>query len=81
VISPELLQILCCPETKAPLTLATEHEIAEINQRIQKGDLQTVDEKKVSIPLEGGLIRNDRRILYRIQNKIPILLIQEGIRI
>jgi len=79
MISPDLLKILCCPETKAPLDLANGIELTEINRRIEKKELFTKEGKVVSEPLSGALVRADRKILYRIQNDIPILLIQEGI--
>lgn len=79
MISPDLLKILCCPETKAKLDLASEQILSEFNIRIEKKELFTKEGKAVSEPLTGALVREDQKILYRIQNDIPILLIQEGI--
>lgn len=81
MISSELLEILCCPETKEKLDLASEPMLSEFNIRIEKKELFTKEGKAVSEPLTGALVREDRKILYRIQNDIPILLIQEGIAI
>jgi uncharacterized protein YbaR (Trm112 family) len=30
-------------------------------------------------PLDGGLIRGDRKMLYPIREDIPVMLIEEGI--
>ncbi len=81
MISAELLKILCCPETKQDLTLATASELETLNRRLEKKELLSVEGKIVSEPLTAGLLRDDGKVVYRIQNDIPILLIQEGIKL
>ncbi len=81
MISSELLKILCCPENKTPLTLLTPQEIDAINSKIGKKELLTVAGKVVSEPITHALVREDHKMAYRIENDIPILLIQEGIRL
>jgi len=81
MISAELLKILCCPETKQGLTLATASELETLNRRLEKKELLSVEGKIVSEPLRAGLLREDGKVVYRIQNDIPILLIQEGIKL
>jgi uncharacterized protein YbaR (Trm112 family) len=78
-ISKELLDILLCPDSKQPLTLADAALLATLNQRIHQGTLQNRGGTAVSAPIDGGLVREDRRYLYPIRDDIPIMLIDEAI--
>jgi uncharacterized protein YbaR (Trm112 family) len=78
-ISKELLDILLCPDSKQPLTLATPALLETLNQRIRQGTLQNRSGTVVSEPIDGGLVRQDRRYLYPIRDDIPIMLIDEAI--
>ena len=78
-ISQELLEILACPETKQPLTLATADLISSLNARISQGQLNNRAGKPVTEPIDGGLIREDGHYLYPIRDDIPIMLIDEAL--
>jgi uncharacterized protein YbaR (Trm112 family) len=78
-ISKELLDILACPETKQALTLADPALLTTINERIRQGQLTNRRGSPVTEPIEGGLVREDRRYLYPIRDDIPIMLIDEAI--
>jgi uncharacterized protein YbaR (Trm112 family) len=78
-IDKDLLGILCCPETKLDVSLAEDALISKINEAVSKGILKNKAQKPVSEPLDGGLIRSDRKILYPIREDIPVMLIDEGI--
>jgi uncharacterized protein YbaR (Trm112 family) len=79
MIDPELLKILCCPETHQPLRLAEPAVIEELNKRIAAGGVKNRSGKDVATPCDGGLIRGDGRVLYPIRNRIPMLLIAEAL--
>jgi len=79
MIDKELLDILACPENKTPVTLADEALIAEINRRIEKGQIKNRGGKSVDKKIDGGLVREDRAYLYPIEDDIPIMLIDEAI--
>lgn len=78
-IDKELLAILCCPETKQDVSLAGDDLIASLNARIQRGEVKNKAGQAVQEPLDGGLIRADKRILYPVREDIPVMLIEEGI--
>jgi uncharacterized protein YbaR (Trm112 family) len=78
-IDKELLAILCCPETKQDVTLASEALIATLNARVQQGSLKNKAGQLVKEALDGGLLRADKKILYPIREDIPVMLIEEGI--
>lgn len=79
MIDKELLEILACPETHQTLREATADELAALNQRIQSGEAKTAAGEAVTIAVEGGLVREDGTILYPIRDRIPVLLVHEGI--
>ena len=78
-ISKDLLDILLCPDSKQSLTLAEPALLDTLNQRIRQGALQNRGGTVVSEPIDGGLVRQDRRYLYPIRDDIPIMLIDEAI--
>ena len=75
----DILTILCCPETKQPVTVAEAGLIQKINAAVARGQVMNKGSKSVSLQLEGGLIREDGKILYPIREQIPVMLIEEGI--
>jgi uncharacterized protein len=78
-IDKDLLAILCCPDTKQDVSLADTGLIARLNEAVTRGQLKNRANKPVMEPLDGGLIRGDRKILYPIREDIPVMLIEEGI--
>lgn len=78
-IDKDLLSILCCPETKQDVSLADAALIAQLNEAASRGQLKNKANKLVTELLDGGLIRDDRKILYPIREDIPVMLIEEGI--
>ncbi|MCP9465574.1 MAG: hypothetical protein NNA25_12370 [Nitrospira sp.] len=80
-IDAELLAILCCPETKQPLTAADDSLVRRLNDQIREGKIKNRAEQVISDSLSGGLLRADGKILYPIIDDIPVLLIEEGIPI
>jgi len=79
MLDPELLKLLCCPETHQPLHLADSALLEQLNQKVLAGTLSTRGGRKVSELLPGGLVRADGQFLYPIRKQIPVLLIEEGI--
>jgi uncharacterized protein YbaR (Trm112 family) len=80
-ISPDLLEILVCPETRQPVTLADDAVIAKLNAEIEAGRLRNRGGDKVSEPIVEGLLREDGKILYLIDDGIPVMLIEESLEL
>ncbi|MBK8000148.1 MAG: hypothetical protein IPK15_15860 [Verrucomicrobia bacterium] len=79
MIDADLLKILCCPETRQPLTLAEGSLLQRLNDQIAKNSLLNRAGKPVTRPCDGGLLRKDGQFVYPICAGIPILLIDESI--
>ena len=80
-IDPDILSILCCPETKQDVGLADNELINRLNDRIEKKEIKNKGGQIVTERLDGGLLRADQKILYPIRQDIPVMLIEEGILI
>jgi uncharacterized protein YbaR (Trm112 family) len=79
MIDKELLDILCCPETKQDVTYVEGDVIKKINTKIKSGEVTNRGGEKVTEPIDAGLLREDKAFLYPIRKDIPIMLIDEGI--
>lgn len=79
VFDPSLLDLLVCPENQAPLAVADDALLAQVNHAIGQGCVTTRAGRELVEPLAGGLVRADRARLYPIVDGIPILLVDEAI--
>jgi uncharacterized protein YbaR (Trm112 family) len=79
VIDKELLEILCCPETKQPVAYVDGAPIEAINEKINAGGVKNRAGESVTEPIDAGLVREDQKFLYPIRQNIPIMLIDEAI--
>jgi uncharacterized protein YbaR (Trm112 family) len=80
-ISEELLEILVCPETKQPVKLAPEELIRKLAEDIEAGRVRNRGGEKVAQPLSEGLLRQDGKVLYPVDDGIPVMLIEESIEL
>ena len=80
-VSDELLEILVCPETRQPVAMASEELIAELNLRIKAGSLRNRGGDAVDETIAEGLLREDGKILYVVDEGIPVMLIEESIEL
>jgi uncharacterized protein YbaR (Trm112 family) len=80
-IAPDLLAILCCPETHQKLRQADVALIEKVNGQISAGALRNRAGKPVAETIDAGLVREDGKCLYPIRRNLPILLADEAIPI
>lgn len=78
-VDRRLLEILCCPVSKVPVVPLARHQLAELNRRVAAGEVQTVRGAAVTAALGEGLITTDGKVIYRIDDGIPVMLPDEGI--
>jgi len=78
-MDPDLLEILCCPETHQPLRLAEPALIETLNRQITAGALKNRAGQPVTEKLDTALIRADQKFLYPVRNNIPVMLVDEAI--
>jgi uncharacterized protein YbaR (Trm112 family) len=79
VIDKDYLQLLACPETRQALEEAPAALLAKLNARIAAGGVKTKGGRALQEPVQAGLVRKDGKALYPIQDRIPILLVDESI--
>lgn len=78
-VDGKLLEILCCPVSKTPLTVLGRQKLEKLNSAIAAGEALYVGGDKVVEALQEGLITEDGKVIYPVQDDIPILLEEKGI--
>src|SRR5690606_15631800 len=76
----KLLDILVCPTSRQPLALLEASGLEALNRAIAAGGVRRGDDAVQTAPLREALITRDRRMAYRVDDGIPVLLAEEGIQ-
>lgn len=75
----KLLDILVCPASRQPLAMLDARGLAALNRAIGAGGVRRVDDGAQTGALREALVTRDRKTVYRIDDGIPVLLVEEGI--
>lgn len=75
----KLLDILACPATRQPLALLETRGLDALNAAILAGGVRRIDDTPQADPLREALVTRDRKLAYRVDDGIPVLLVEEGI--
>ena len=75
----KLLDILACPATRQPLALLEARGLDALNQAIGSDNITRIDGSPQADTLREALVTRDRKLVYRIEDGIPVLLVEEGI--
>lgn len=78
-IDKKLLDILCCPETKIDITELAAADLKTLNEKIKNGKVVYKNGDQVEDIISEGLVTVDKKTIYRIDEDIPIMLIDKGI--
>ncbi|MGD8347552.1 MAG: Trm112 family protein [Lysobacterales bacterium] len=75
----KLLEILCCPVSKTPLTRLTANRLKKLNDAIAEGAVQYVNGDAVTDTLREALVTEDDKVIYAVVDGIAVLLEDKGI--
>ncbi len=75
----KLLDILCCPSSRQPLAMLESRGLDVLNRAVAAGEVQRVDGSAQDVALREALVTRDRKLVYRIDDGIPVLLAEEAI--
>ena len=75
----KLLDILACPATRQPLALLDARGLAALNAAIAAGGIARADGQPQPQALREALVTRDRKLVYRIDDGIPVLLAEEAL--
>ncbi len=78
-LDPRFLSILCCPVSKRPLRALSRSRLAFLNDAVRAQTLLDVVGLRVTTVCSDALISDDDKVIYRIDDGVPVLLPDEGI--
>ena len=78
-LDKRLLDILCCPASKQPVAMLSAAQLSAINRAVANGEVRSVDGAALAQPLAAGLLTRDGRTVYRIDDGIPVMLVDQGV--
>ena len=78
-VDGKLLEILCCPVSKTPLIRLAPQQLDKLNAAISNGAVKFVQGDSVENPLKEALVTEDMKVIYPVEDSIPVLLSEKGI--
>lgn len=75
----KLLDLLVCPATRQPLARLDSRGLQAVNDAIAGGRLARTDGSVQQELLREALVTRDRKLVYRVDDGIPVLLAEESI--
>ena len=78
-LDKRLLDILCCPESKQPVSPLTAAQLQALNRAVDAGTLVNAEGAVVKQRFDAGLVTRDGKTVYRVEDGIPVMLIDQGV--
>jgi uncharacterized protein YbaR (Trm112 family) len=78
-VDGKLLEILCCPVSRTPLTRLGASRLERLNREIEAGKALHIGGETVEGALEEALVTEDGKVIYPVRDGIPVLLEEQGI--
>jgi uncharacterized protein YbaR (Trm112 family) len=78
-VDRRLLEILACPATRQPLAPLDARGLAALNGAVAAGGIVRTDGSPQQSPVKEALVTRDRKLAYRVEDGIPVLLADEAI--
>lgn len=75
----KLLDLLVCPATRQPLSLLDGRGLQTLNIAIANGNVVRGDGSVQGEPVREALVTRDRKLVYKVDDGIPVLLAEESI--
>jgi uncharacterized protein YbaR (Trm112 family) len=75
----KLIDLLCSPDTRQPLSLLDARGLEILNHAIAGGGVAKADGNPLAQPLREALVTRDRKQVFRVDDGIPVLLAEEAI--
>ena len=78
-VDGKLLEILCCPVSRTPLIRLTATRLDKLNAAIAAGQALYISGEPVTTALDEALVTEDGKVIYPVNDGIPMLLEELGI--
>jgi uncharacterized protein YbaR (Trm112 family) len=78
-VDKKLLEILCCPVSHKGLAVARNDLLSKVNTAIAAGKLQNREGRHLADKLTEALVTDDGKLLYAVNDGIPVLLEGESV--
>ena len=80
-LNPELLAVLADPETREPVSLANEAQLARLREALASGEARRHDGAAPPTEVQAALISQQGKVAYLVQDGIPNLLVDERLEL
>ena len=78
-IDGRLLDILCCPITRRPLTRFATASLDQLNAAITGGEVRNHGGNVIAEPLTAALVTTEGDLVYPVRDGVPVLFEEECI--